>query len=39
MLLLVCVLQLMGLKSDLATTRAEHAAEKQRMIEAADSER
>ncbi|CAN0178328.1 unnamed protein product [Ectocarpus fasciculatus] len=30
--------QLMGLKSDLATTRAEHAAEKQRMTEAADSE-
>ncbi|CBJ30891.1 expressed unknown protein [Ectocarpus siliculosus] len=31
--------QLMGLKSDLATTRAEHAAEKQRMTETADSER
>ncbi|CAM9344515.1 unnamed protein product, partial [Ectocarpus sp. 4 AP-2014] len=31
--------QLMGLKSDLATTRAEHAAEKQRMAETADSER
>ncbi|CAB1096790.1 unnamed protein product [Ectocarpus sp. CCAP 1310/34] len=31
--------QLMGLKSDLATTRAEHAAEKRRMTETADSER
>eukprot|EP00903_Cladosiphon_okamuranus_P018348 g16880.t1 len=38
-LLDACTAQLMGLKTDLATARAEHAAEKQAMKEAADAVR
>lgn len=37
--MVVFFVQLMGLKTDLATAQAEHAAEKQAMKEAADAER